>query len=215
MMYKYLQILMCLQREKKVCFRQIQGKCLMAAMYRCWFWVIWPIHYFPGYWRFTLTVEHWSSSNHFHSCHTSRSSSESMPTLLLCSLPMISLYLFFSDLILSQHCIPEQSLSWCYCMSKIVWNTASLLYEPDSCAWITFPDQIFNTAFISASRHVAPLLAMFNPDSTQGWEQVSTRLYIQGWLVHVKGINWVKSRFDLDLTCIFGPCERGLKVNSA
>jgi len=107
MMHEYLQILICLQRENKVYFCQIQGKCLIAAMYHCWFWVIRPIHYFPGYWRITLTVEHWSGSNHFHSCHTSRSSSESMPTLLLCSLRMISLYPFFSDLILSQHTSPS------------------------------------------------------------------------------------------------------------
>ena len=35
-------------KEKKVPFCQIQGEWLMPAAYRYWFWVITPIHYFPG-----------------------------------------------------------------------------------------------------------------------------------------------------------------------
>ena len=50
MMHTYLQILICLQGEKKAPFCQIQGDWLMAAMNCYWFWVT-PNHYFPGYWR--------------------------------------------------------------------------------------------------------------------------------------------------------------------
>ena len=129
------------------------------------------------------------------------------PLPLLCSLSVIFLYCFFSDLILLRHCLPMQWISYRSNISEVSWNTVSFLYDPDSCAWVTSPDQISNRVFILASCHIAPLSTMFI-QTTLGQKQDLPRFYIWGRLAQVEG-NQVESRFETHFwsICSDGSCE--------
>ena len=71
--------------------------------------------------------------------------------------------------------------------------------------------QISNQSRASSSYSESPSSSIFNPDSTLGQEQGSTRFCERRCLTRVLGVIRVGSGFDLDLTRIFGPCERGYR----